>query len=79
MVLNLTDKIIAEQNLTALMITHNMADAIKYGNRLIMLHHGKVILDVKEHEKKNMTVIDLLDLFKQHSGEAVTSDAMLLS
>ena len=79
MVLNLTDKIIAEQNLTALMITHNMADAIKYGNRLIMLHHGKVILDVEEHEKKNMTVIDLLDLFKQHSGEAVTSDAMLLS
>lgn len=78
MVLNLTQKIISEQKLTSLMITHNMADALKYGNRLIMLHHGKVMLDVKEDEKKNMTVIDLLDLFKKQSGEVVTSDAMLL-
>lgn len=79
MVLELTDKIISEQKLTALMITHNMEDALRFGNRLIMLHHGKIILDVHQEEKKNMTVLDLLNLFKQQSGESVTSDAMLLS
>lgn len=79
MVLQLTDQIIKEQQLTALMITHNMEDALRFGNRLIMLHHGKIILDVHQKEKENMTVIDLLDLFKQQSGESVTSDAMLLA
>lgn len=79
MVLHLTDKIINEQKLTALMITHNMEDALKYGNRLIMLHHGKIILDVHQEEKKNMQVLDLLELFKQQAGQAITSDAMLLA
>lgn len=79
MVLNLTDKIVKEQKLTALMITHNMEDALRFGNRLIMLHHGKIILDVHQKEKEKMTVIDLLELFKKQSGESVTSDAMLLS
>ncbi|HFI0463437.1 TPA: ABC transporter ATP-binding protein [Streptococcus suis] len=79
MVLNLTQKIIQEQKLTALMITHNMEDALKYGNRLIMLHHGQIILDVNAQDKQNMTVIDLLDLFKKQSGQSVTSDAMLLA
>lgn len=79
MVLQLTDQIIKEQELTALMITHNMEDALRFGNRLIMLHHGKIILDVHQKEKEHMTVLDLLELFKQQSGESVTSDAMLLS
>lgn len=79
MVLELTEKIITEENLTALMITHNMQDAIRYGNRLIMLHQGKIILDVKGEEKKNLTVVELIEMFKQQSGSEITSDAMLLA
>lgn len=79
MVLNLTSQIIQKQKLTTLMITHNMADALKFGNRLIMLHQGKIILDIEETQKQSMTVIELLELFKQKSGEVITSDAMLLS
>ncbi|UUX32959.1 ABC transporter ATP-binding protein [Fundicoccus culcitae] len=79
MVLALTEKIIGEEKLTALMITHNMADAIRYGNRLIMLHQGQIILDVSGEEKKNLTVVELIEMFKQQSGSDVTSDAMLLA
>lgn len=79
MVLKLTEKIINEQKLTALMITHNMTDAVKYGNRLIMLHQGKVILDVSGEEKKNLTIDRLMELFRRESGEVLASDAMLLS
>lgn len=79
MVLNLTNKIIQEQSLTALMITHNMADALTYGNRTIMLHQGRIILDVSGEEKANMTVSDLLEMFKRESGESITNDAMLLA
>lgn len=79
MVLNLTNKIIQEQSLTALMITHNMADALTYGNRTIMLHQGRIILDVSGEEKANMTVADLLEMFKREAGESITNDAMLLS
>lgn len=78
MVLQLTNRIIQEQGLTSLMITHNMEDALKYGNRLIMLHHGKVILDLDQEAKRNISVIDLLSLFKEQSGEDVTSDSILL-
>lgn len=79
MVLQLTDKIVNEQKLTALMITHNMNDAVKYGNRLIMLHQGRIILDVSGEEKKNLTIDRLMELFRQESGETLASDAMLLS
>ena len=61
------------------MITHNMNDAVKYGNRLIMLHQGRIILDVSGEEKKNLTIDRLMELFRQESGETLASDAMLLS
>lgn len=79
MVLKLTDDIVREENLTTLMITHNMEEALKYGNRIIMLHQGRVMLDLAGDDKKDLTVPALLELFKQQSGEAVVSDAMLLS
>lgn len=79
MVLHLTQQLIEERALTALMVTHNMADALRYGNRLVMLHQGKIMLDLSLEQKENMSVIDLLNLFKEQSGEAIASDAMLLS
>ena len=70
-VLELSDKIIAEHNLTALMVTHNMKDAIVHGNRLIMMWDGKIILDIKGEEKKNLTVDDLLHQFTVASGKEI--------
>lgn len=78
-VLALTEKIISEQNLTTIMITHNMRDALRYGNRLVMLHDGKVLLDVKKEEKENLTISDLLGMFEKASGNELSSDALLLS
>lgn len=77
-VLELTDKIVAENNLTTIMITHNMKDAIAHGNRLIMMHEGKVILDIGPEEKKKLTVEDLLQKFEDVSGEEFASDKALL-
>ena len=74
-VLDLTEKIVKENNLTTLMITHNMKDAIKYGNRLIMLSEGNLILDISGEEKANLTIEDLLQKF-ENSGTTV-SDKML--
>lgn len=78
-VLELSDKIISEHHLTAMMVTHNMNDAIKHGNRLIMMNDGKVIFDVKGEEKANLTVDDLLIKFEQASGAKLNNDRMLLS
>lgn len=78
-VLETTDRVVRENNLTTLMITHNMKDAIQYGNRLIMMDAGKIVLDVGGEDKKNLTVPDLLKLFAESTGNAVTSDKMLLS
>ena len=78
-VLALSDKIVAENKLTTLMITHNMKDAIRYGNRLIMMHEGHVIYDVRGEEKKNLQVSDLLEKFGQASGGAFANDRMMLS
>ena len=78
-VLELSDKIIAEHNLTALMVTHNMKDAIAHGNRLIMMHEGRIILDIAGEEKKNLTVEDLLMKFEQVSGEEFASDKAILA
>lgn len=75
-VLDLTDEIIKKDNLTALMITHNMNDALTYGNRLIMMHAGRVIFDVRGDEKKKLTVGDLLKKFET-AGDL--SDRILLS
>ena len=78
-VLEISEKIIAENNLTCMMVTHNMNDAIAYGNRLIMMNEGKVILDIGEEEKKKLTVEDLLQKFEQVSGEKFANDKALLS
>lgn len=78
-VLDLSDRIIAEENLTALMVTHNMRDAIAHGNRLIMMNEGKIVLDISGEEKKNLTVEDLLQKFEDVSGEEFASDKALLS
>ncbi|WP_270474848.1 ABC transporter ATP-binding protein [Clostridium cochlearium] len=63
-VMKLTEKIVTEKNITSLMVTHNLRDAINYGNRLIMLHKGEIILDLNEKEKKNLTVEDILKKFE---------------
>ena len=78
-VLNLTQKRVSEGNLTTLMITHNMRDALRFGNRLIMMHEGHVIYDVAGDEKKSLTVADLLQKFEEVSGGELANDRMLLS
>lgn len=78
-VLEITDKLVTENNLTTLMITHNMQDAISHGNRLIMMHEGRVVVDVCGEEKKKLTINQLLELFETASGSAFTSDKVMLS
>lgn len=77
-VLDVTQKIVQRSNLTTLMITHNMRDAIAYGNRLIMMYNGHVVVDVSGEEKKNLTVEQLLNLFSQASGSNEANDKLLL-
>ena len=78
-VLELTDRIVEENKLTTLMITHNMRDAIAHGNRLIMMSEGHVVVDVEGEEKKKLTVEDLLHLFVKASGSEFTNDRAILS
>lgn len=78
-VLSLTKEIVEEQGLSALMVTHNMRDAINIGNRLIMMHNGHIIYDVSGEEKKKLTVEDLLAKFGSASGEEFANDRMLLT
>ena len=78
-VLELTNQIITDNKLTAMMVTHSMQQALDYGNRTIMLHQGQVVLDVADKERKGMTVHDLLDMFEKTRGEKVSDDALLLS
>ena len=78
-VLDATQKIVERDNLTTLMITHNMRDAITYGNRLVMMHEGRIVVDVSGEEKKHLTVEQLLNLFSQASGSDVVNDKLLLS
>ena len=78
-VLELSDKIIEENHLTAMMVTQNMAAAIKHGNRLIMMSNGRIIYDVKGEEKKKLTVDMLLQKFEEASGAKLDNDRMLLS
>ena len=77
-VLEVTEKIVSRDNLTTLMITHNMRDAIAYGNRLIMMYDGKIVVDVSGEEKKNLTVEQLLALFSKASGSDEADDKLLL-
>ena len=78
-VLEITDKIVTENHLTTLMITHNMRDAITHGNRLIMMQDGRVIVDVEGEAKQKLTVEDLLKLFAQASGQEFANDRAILS
>ena len=78
-VLDLTEKIVERDNLTTIMITHNMKDAIVHGNRLIMMNNGKVILDISGEEKKKLTVDELLKKFEMVSNSKLENDRMLLS
>ena len=77
-VLMLTNKIVDEMQLTTMMVTHNMQDAIDVGNRLIMMYDGQIIYDVKGEEKKKLTVNDLLKKFEEASGSEFVNDRMLL-
>ena len=77
-VMELTDRIVRENRLTTLMITHNLRDAIEYGDRLIMLHEGRIILDIAGERKQKLTVEDLLRQFTLASGEEFTSDRAIL-
>ena len=77
-VLELSDKIIKENNLTALMVTHNMQNAIDYGNRLVMMNGGRIILDISGEEKKRLTIEDLLKKFESVSGGKFTTGSVLL-
>ncbi|MDD7113301.1 MAG: ABC transporter ATP-binding protein [Lachnospiraceae bacterium] len=78
-VLEISDKLIEENHLTAMMVTHNMKDAIAHGNRLIMMHEGKIIYDVSGEEKKKLHVSDLLEKFEEVSGSEFANDRMMLS
>ena len=78
-VLDITQEVVERDNLTTLMITHNMSDALRVGNRLIMMNNGKIIFDVSNEDKKKLTTADLLEKFKTSSGEDLDNDRMLLS
>ena len=78
-VLEITDQIVTENKLTTVMVTHNMRDAIEHGNRLIMLHEGRVVVDISGEEKKNLKVSDLLELFAKASGNEFTNDRAILA
>ena len=78
-VLELSDQIVAENGLTALMITHNMSDAIKHGNRLIMMDQGRIILDIEGENKKHLTKQQLIEKFAQVAGYQIDSDETLLT
>lgn len=78
-VLEITEDIVNRNHLTTLMITHNMRDAIKHGNRLIMMHEGNIIVDISGDAKKNLTVEDLLELFNKASGKEFANDRTMLA
>lgn len=79
-VLDITEEIVAkDEKLITIMITHNMADAIRIGNRLIMMHNGQIVVDIRGEEKKNLTIEQLMQLFEQSSGSQLTSDRVILS
>ena len=78
-VLELSDRIVRENSLTTMMITHNMKDAIRHGNRLIMMNKGEIIFDCRGEEKAKLTVEELLEKFAEISGSALDSDRALLN
>lgn len=77
-VLHLTRKLVRDHGLTALMVTHNMKDALSYGNRTIMMHEGRIVVDIDRETKSQLHVDDLLKMFERSSGTAIENDRMLL-
>jgi putative ABC transport system ATP-binding protein len=78
-VLKLTEDIVTRDNMTTIMITHNMDHALRYGNRLIMMHKGRTVVDLNDKQRRNITVADLLAAFEKAAGEQLTDDSLLLS
>ena len=78
-VLKLTENIVSSENITVLMVTHNMEHALRYGNRLLMMHKGKIIVDLNHEQRGGITVNDLLTAFERASGEQLTDDSILLN
>ena len=77
-VLDMSDRVVEENHLTTLMVTHNMKDAIAHGNRLIMMDAGHIVVDISGEDKKKLTVPDLMALFSKASGSTEANDKMLL-
>ncbi len=77
-VMELTQSIVAELKLTAVMVTHSMAQALQVGDRTVMFHRGEIVFDVLGDERRAMSVADLLALFKRDQGEELSDDALLL-
>lgn len=78
-IIKIADKIVKEQNMTTMMVTHDLNQAIEMGNRLLMFHRGEVILDIEGEEKSNLTIEKLLKLFEKAQGEDIISDRILFS
>jgi len=78
-VLNLSDMIVRQEKMTTIMVTHNMELALRYGNRLIMMHKGKIILDIGQQDKQALAINDLVTAFEQAAGEQLTDESILLS
>jgi len=78
-VMELTEEVVKQYNMATIMVTHNMKDALRYGNRLLMMHEGRMILDISGQEKKNYKVSDLLQMFERASGNEFVEDRFLLS
>ncbi|QMV14849.1 ABC transporter ATP-binding protein [Vibrio spartinae] len=78
-ILDLTNKIVTEFNLTVMMVTHSMKDALACGDRTVMLHQGEIVLDVAGEQRQHMDVPDLLDMFSKVRGETLADDSLLLS
>ena len=78
-VLELSDRIVSENHLTTMMVTHNMRDAIAHGNRLVMMYDGRIVIDVSGEDKRRLTVPQLLELFNRASGSDEADDKLLLS
>jgi putative tryptophan/tyrosine transport system ATP-binding protein len=78
-VMELTDKVIRKENMTSMMVTHNMEMTLKYGNRLVMMHKGKVAVDISGEEKEKLTIEDLVSSFQKAAGEIFHDDKVLLS
>lgn len=78
-VVDITEEIVTKNKIPTVMITHNMADAIRVGNRLIMMHEGRIVVDVRGEEKKKLTIEQLLQMFEASSGSQLTDDKVILS